>query len=290
MRAGVTEFVTAPLTAPELQAALARVVAPRAVRPRRDRSSRSSARRAAWGRPPSASTSPRRSRNSQTGSTLLIDLHLAYGDAAIFLGAEPRFSVLDALDNVHRLDARSSAAWSATRGAASTSWAHRIAPARDRSTRRARPDADRIRVEALPLRRARRAALGRRRCSTCSSLRRGSSSSPTRNWRRCARRRAWRPRSASATARIGSRSSSAASTSSPNIGEDDVERVLGEPGRAHVSEQLPTGARRAERRASGRARQPQQARGRAHRFRQESGRTRPTDAPSEPRSGGLFWD
>jgi pilus assembly protein CpaE len=37
-------------------------------------------------------------------STLLIDLHLAYGDAAIFLGTEPRFSVVDALENVHRLD------------------------------------------------------------------------------------------------------------------------------------------------------------------------------------------
>jgi pilus assembly protein CpaE len=34
----------------------------------------------------------------------LIDLHLAYGDAAVFLGTEPRFSVLDALENVHRLD------------------------------------------------------------------------------------------------------------------------------------------------------------------------------------------
>jgi pilus assembly protein CpaE len=37
--------------------------------------------------------------------TLLIDLHVNYGDAALFLGAEPRFSVLDALDNSHRLDA-----------------------------------------------------------------------------------------------------------------------------------------------------------------------------------------
>ena len=36
--------------------------------------------------------------------TLVIDLHLSNGDAAIFLGAEPRFSVADALANVHRLD------------------------------------------------------------------------------------------------------------------------------------------------------------------------------------------
>jgi pilus assembly protein CpaE len=39
------------------------------------------------------------------GSTLLIDLNIACGDAAVFLGSEPRFSVLDALDNVKRLDA-----------------------------------------------------------------------------------------------------------------------------------------------------------------------------------------
>lgn len=36
--------------------------------------------------------------------TLLIDLHLSRGDAALMLGAEPRFTVLDALQNTHRLD------------------------------------------------------------------------------------------------------------------------------------------------------------------------------------------
>lgn len=39
------------------------------------------------------------------GGALLMDLHLAYGDAAVFLGADARFSVLDALENLHRLDA-----------------------------------------------------------------------------------------------------------------------------------------------------------------------------------------
>ena len=38
------------------------------------------------------------------GSTLFIDLHHAYGDAAVFLGVETRFSVMDALENTHRLD------------------------------------------------------------------------------------------------------------------------------------------------------------------------------------------
>jgi pilus assembly protein CpaE len=39
------------------------------------------------------------------GSTLVVDLHLAGGDAALFLGADPHFSVVDALENTHRLDA-----------------------------------------------------------------------------------------------------------------------------------------------------------------------------------------
>jgi pilus assembly protein CpaE len=38
------------------------------------------------------------------GSTLLVDLHLANGDAGVFLGAEPKFSIVDALENTHRLD------------------------------------------------------------------------------------------------------------------------------------------------------------------------------------------
>ena len=33
-----------------------------------------------------------------------MDFHLSYGDAAVFLGAEPRFSVADAMENTHRLD------------------------------------------------------------------------------------------------------------------------------------------------------------------------------------------
>jgi pilus assembly protein CpaE len=41
-----------------------------------------------------------------SAGALLIDLHLAYGDAAVFLGADARFSVLDALENLHRLDAQ----------------------------------------------------------------------------------------------------------------------------------------------------------------------------------------
>lgn len=41
---------------------------------------------------------------SKIGSTLLIDFHLTGGDAALFLGAGSHFSVIDALENTHRLD------------------------------------------------------------------------------------------------------------------------------------------------------------------------------------------
>ncbi len=37
-------------------------------------------------------------------STLLVDLKAGLGEAALFLGVRPRFTVLDAIDNLHRLD------------------------------------------------------------------------------------------------------------------------------------------------------------------------------------------
>ncbi|PYR52864.1 MAG: hypothetical protein DMF89_01205, partial [Acidobacteria bacterium] len=41
----------------------------------------------------------------RSSSTLLIDLHMTYGDAGVFLGAEPRFSIVDALEHMDRMDA-----------------------------------------------------------------------------------------------------------------------------------------------------------------------------------------
>src|SRR5262249_2852426 len=38
------------------------------------------------------------------GNALLIDLHSANGDAAVFLGVEPKFTVTEAVENTHRLD------------------------------------------------------------------------------------------------------------------------------------------------------------------------------------------
>src|SRR5262249_23525920 len=41
---------------------------------------------------------------SSHGRALLMDLHLTGGDAAVFLGVEPRFSLIDAVENTRRLD------------------------------------------------------------------------------------------------------------------------------------------------------------------------------------------
>jgi pilus assembly protein CpaE len=41
---------------------------------------------------------------SKPGRALLIDFHHSGGDAAVFTGTEPRFSLLNALENTHRLD------------------------------------------------------------------------------------------------------------------------------------------------------------------------------------------
>jgi pilus assembly protein CpaE len=42
--------------------------------------------------------------NLSRGRALLIDLHMVYGDAAVFLGIGARFSIVDALENLHRFD------------------------------------------------------------------------------------------------------------------------------------------------------------------------------------------
>jgi pilus assembly protein CpaE len=39
-----------------------------------------------------------------SSAPLLVDLHVTRGDVAVFMGTEPRFSVLDALENLHKVD------------------------------------------------------------------------------------------------------------------------------------------------------------------------------------------
>jgi pilus assembly protein CpaE len=104
MRAGVNEFVTHPVSAPELQAAvkrLARNVAPAA---RGDVYAFIGAKGGVGTTTVAVNVAAALAEATRV-STLLIDMNMACGDAAVFLGAEPRFSVVDALENVQRLDA-----------------------------------------------------------------------------------------------------------------------------------------------------------------------------------------
>jgi pilus assembly protein CpaE len=102
MRAGIRECVAEPLTADELNAAIDRV----AVTEHEAAGSVFAFVGAKGGVGTTtaavnvalelASVAPKR--------TLLIDLHLSNGDAAVFLAEEPRFTLADAIDNAHRLD------------------------------------------------------------------------------------------------------------------------------------------------------------------------------------------
>jgi pilus assembly protein CpaE len=103
MRAGVTEFLTVPVTAPDLQAAVSRVGAAVAPTATGDVFAFLGA-KGGVGTTTVATNVATALSQLKAGPTLLIDLHLAYGDAAVYLGTEPRFSVVDALENVHRLD------------------------------------------------------------------------------------------------------------------------------------------------------------------------------------------
>jgi pilus assembly protein CpaE len=103
MRAGVTEVVTST-TVDDLKAAISRVMA---LRPASAISGEAFAFLGAKGGVGTTTVAVNVATalaQLESGSTLFIDLHAANGDAAVYLGAEPRFSIVDAMENVHRLD------------------------------------------------------------------------------------------------------------------------------------------------------------------------------------------
>jgi pilus assembly protein CpaE len=103
MRHGVGEWMTEPLEPMELDAAIHRVARPVARGP----AGKTFAVMGAKGGVGSTTVAVNLATGLAKASrqqTLFIDLHLAHGDAAVFFGVEPRFSVLDALENIHRLD------------------------------------------------------------------------------------------------------------------------------------------------------------------------------------------
>ena len=104
LRAGVNECVTAPLNQDDLTAAIERLLGQRAESSKPGQVFAFLGAKGGIGTTTVAVNFAAALAQDAPGSTLFVDLHHAYGDAAVFLGVETRFSVLDALENTHRLD------------------------------------------------------------------------------------------------------------------------------------------------------------------------------------------
>ena len=104
MRAGVNECLVSPISLPELQAVITRLLKNSAPTTSGDVFAFIGAKGGVGATTVAVNVATSLVKSSPD-STLLIDLNMACGDAAVFLGEEPRFSVMDALENVHRLDA-----------------------------------------------------------------------------------------------------------------------------------------------------------------------------------------
>jgi pilus assembly protein CpaE len=104
MRAGVTEIVAAPLVANDVDAAIARLAAQRSLAQTGGVAFAFVGAKGGVGTTTVAVNVATALGRIVPGSTLLLDLHVGHGDAAVFLGVEPRFSIVDALENTHRLD------------------------------------------------------------------------------------------------------------------------------------------------------------------------------------------
>lgn len=105
MHAGITECVAEPLAEDDLTGAMTRVMG------NRDTAAEPGAVFAFVGARGGVGTTTTAVNVATSlgalapAATLLMDLHAAHGDAAVFVGAETRYSLLDAAENLHRLDA-----------------------------------------------------------------------------------------------------------------------------------------------------------------------------------------
>lgn len=104
MRAGVNEWIADPLSAAELNAAIERVSSSRSAHTQGQVFAFVGAKGGVGTTTIAVNVATALARAVEADETLLMDFHLSYGDAAVFLGAEPRFTVADAMENTHRLD------------------------------------------------------------------------------------------------------------------------------------------------------------------------------------------
>jgi len=104
MRAGVTEVVAEPFTQEDLESAVNRVSAQSVGVELGQVIGFIGAKGGVGTTTVAVNVATMLGPMSKPGRALLMDLHQSGGDAAVFMGVEPRFSVLDAIDNSHRLD------------------------------------------------------------------------------------------------------------------------------------------------------------------------------------------
>ena len=104
MRAGATEFLQEPITAAALEQAISRLVAHRASPAGSGEVFAFVGAKGGVGTTTTAVNVATALAKVAPSQTLFADLHLAHGDAALLFGAEPRFSIVDALENTHRFD------------------------------------------------------------------------------------------------------------------------------------------------------------------------------------------
>lgn len=104
MRAGITEVITEPLTQDNVEEALARLAGRRSTADSGQVFVFVGAKGGVGTTTVAVNTAATLGRLSKPGRTLLMDLHQASGDAAVFVGAEPKFTMGDAVENIHRLD------------------------------------------------------------------------------------------------------------------------------------------------------------------------------------------
>jgi pilus assembly protein CpaE len=103
MRAGANECLAEPITQADLDAAITRVVA-RQQTPAASQAFAVIGVKGGVGATSLAVNIATALARVSSAGALLMDLHIARGDAALYLGVEPRFTVVDALDNIQKLD------------------------------------------------------------------------------------------------------------------------------------------------------------------------------------------
>jgi pilus assembly protein CpaE len=104
MRAGATEFLQEPITSDALEQAISRLVAHRASPAAHGEVFAFVGAKGGVGTTTTAVNVATALAKVAPSQTLFLDLHVTGGDASLLFGAEPRFSIVDALENTHRFD------------------------------------------------------------------------------------------------------------------------------------------------------------------------------------------